>query len=106
MNTEKEKLVLLNIVEHSYPYGDEPCNSTLLLKTKYPTTSRKRTLNAFKKYIKTQGYKTIDDAMEEGIFFGNSFQDIPIEIQQKYGFHIKNCTILEADFDLIWNLEK
>ena len=94
-------LVRLDIIENVC-YDDLPSNSTLLLETDDLNNLTNRIQASFEEYIKTLGYKDVEDAKEEGVYFGNSegFCCIPKKLQEKYGFRfVKEDISLTADFD-------
>ena len=94
-----KNLVRLNIIEHIC-YDPPPCNSTLLIETDDLKDLKDRIQAAYLDYIKTLDFEDMDAAKEEGVYFGNSFHEIPKELQKKYDFYfVKEDAVIDADFD-------
>ena len=105
-----EKLVKLDIIEHYWPDEDEPLNETLIVKTNNIENITDRIQKSFEEYLKSLGYESnkeqniIENAMDDSIRFGNTYQDIPESLQKKYNYKIINLSDffdaeIEADFD-------
>ena len=97
----KKFLVRLDIIEHNY-HGDCPDNSVVLIKTNDLKSLDKRIQAAFEEHIKNLGYKNMENAKDEGVYFGNGegLVNIPKELQKKYGFRFVDPDFeLTSDFD-------
>lgn len=93
------KKVRINITEY---YQEDDLDSTLFLLVKDDVEDIEGTLQkAYNEYItKILDYKDDEDAKDNGVYFGNSFKDIPKELSDKYGFEFVDPDVeLHADFD-------
>lgn len=93
------KHIIINITENNC-YDDNPMNSTLFVKTEKIEDIEDRIMLAYMDYVHAAGYKNDEEARDNGMYFGNSFANIPKEILDTYGFAFEQPDmVIEADFD-------